>query len=420
MTYPSSIKEITLAYGDEKIGFPFRLPPDQLTIREPEKRIDDERFIRELNAALDTIDADLSAPMVVVADKTRLCGYPQYLPLLLDTLSARGARTEKLTIWIAYGTHASQSVTDSRTAYGAALGRCTWVHHRCDATEGFVELGVTCRGTPIRLPKRIAEAGCLITFGAISHHYFAGYGGGRKLIFPGLGEKHAIYANHGLFLDRQARRLAPGCRPGVLDGNPLAEDLAEIENARPADLAIHGILNSYGRVCDLLVGHGPSHFAEACARYAANTEIQIKAEYDLVLASCGGFPKDINFIQSHKAVHHAADFVRDGGRLIVLAQCRDGVGSHTFLPWFDLGSQDAAFERLAADYQGNGGTALAMMAKTERIRIDLVTELPKVIVDRIGCGRLTPEESQRAVAQHCGSLAVIPNAGLLVRKVMPP
>jgi lactate racemase len=405
----------SLAYGPDHLEFTFRRTPEVLTITEPEAPADGNHFRQVLSAAIDRTAPDLSRPAVVVADKTRLCGYPEYLPILLETLTAHGAAPQCLTLWIAYGTHAPQSEDESRNFYGPAYGEYRWRQHRCDRAEDFVELGATRRGTPVRLPAAILNASCLITFGAISHHYFAGYGGGRKLIFPGLGEKRAIYANHGLFLDRAARTLSPGCQPGALAGNPLAEDLTEVEAFRPADLAVHGILDSHGRVCELRVGCGPAHFTKACNRQAELTEVDRADMFDLVLASCGGFPKDINFIQSHKAVHHASAFVRDGGRLIVLAQCRDGIGSQTFLPWFELG-WETAFDRLAADYQGNGGTALALMAKTRRIRIALVTELPADLAARIGCEVLCAQEVERLLHQHTGTPAVIPNASLLVRK----
>jgi nickel-dependent lactate racemase len=255
----------------------------------------------------------------------------------------------------------------------------------------------------------------VITFGAISHHYFAGYGGGRKLIFPGLGHKAAIYANHGLFLDQTLRRLSPGCRCGQLDGNPLAEDLAEVETFFPAHMAVHAILDSHGTVCDLLVGRGVADFRDACARHGRHCEVAGNT-CDLVLASCGGYPKDINFIQAHKAIENSAAFVRDGGRLIVLAQCVDGIGSQTFLPWFALGNWGEAFDRLAADYEGNGGTALSMMAKLARIRIGVVTDIPQAVCDQIGFERLTLSQAQDEIAAFDGPVAVLPNAGMLVRK----
>ncbi|MBR9979962.1 MAG: DUF2088 domain-containing protein [Desulfatitalea sp.] len=405
---------LTLPYGTTTLAFDGALSPDILAVREPLPVIDPQRFRERLDRFFATERLNLGQPVVVVADQTRLCGYPQYLPVLLDALAAAGARMARLRVHIAYGTHMPQDEVQCRQAYGTAYtGPPAWVHHNCADRTAFVDLGTTRRGTPVRLHRDIAAATSIITFGAISHHYFAGFGGGRKLIFPGLGEKTAIHANHGLFLDRAGRCLSAGCQPGRLAGNPLAEDLAAYETFRPADLAIHGILDSHGQVCDLRVGRGADHFLSACTQHAQGCTVS-GGPYDLVLAGCGGFPKDINLIQSHKAIHHAAAFVRDGGRLIVLAHCGGGVGSDTFLPWFALGSWEAAFDRLSANYVGNGGTALAMMAKTRRIRIGLVTTLAPHVVTTIGCDPLCVEKARTEVLAHRGSLAVIPNASRIV------
>jgi lactate racemase len=410
---PMDTPSFSLAYGTGQETFTCRGAFDRFGIREPEQVITEQIFRERLHAALAGGNLDLTRPAVVVADKTRLCGYPRYLPVLLEALEAHGADPRKIRICIAYGTHPPQGDDESLKAYGTAFHRYAWIQHRCDQ-DAFVDLGSTRRGTPVRLRADIHAASSLITFGAVSHHYFAGYGGGRKLIFPGLGEKDAIYRNHGLFLDPDHRRLTAGCRSGCLDGNPLAEDLEEYASFRTADLAVHGILDSRGRVCDLLVGRGAEHFRRACARHASHCEVRPGQDYDLVVASCGGFPKDINFIQSHKALHHAAAFVRDGGRLVLLAQCRDGIGSQTFLPWFQLGGWDAAFDRLAEKYMGNGGTALAMMAKLDRIRISLVTALDPGQAALIGFDVWMPAKVQECLDRHKGSLAVIANASLVV------
>ena len=409
-------QSIQMAYGKAPMVINVDPAVDLLTIREPESQVDTRLFQERLTRFLEGNALDLARTAVVVADKTRLCDYPLYLPILLDKLIEYGASPQKVSIYIAYGTHGRQSDTECRQAYGTAYDRFHWVHHRCDKPGLFEQLGRTSRGTPVWLRKDMMRASCLITFGAISHHYFAGYGGGRKLIFPGLGAKAAIYANHGLFLDQQTRALAAGCRPGALSGNPLAEDLEEVEAYRPADMTIHGILNSRGRVCDLLVGRGTEYFQQACRQHARSCETASRRQYDLVVASCGGFPKDINFIQSHKAVHHASAFVRDGGRLIVLAQCRDGIGSDTFLPWFDIGDWDTAFDRLSDRYVGNGGTALAMMAKTRRITVELVSDMDHTIARRIGVGILSAGRLQPVLDRHQGSMSVIPNASMLVQR----
>lgn len=408
--------QIALSYGNSRELFSISGQTAVLMPELPVRRMDAEGFKHRLAAFLSGTGLDLSRPAVVVADETRLCGYPEYLPVLLDCLQAFGAQPERICLFIAYGTHAPQGDKSSLTAYGPVFRRYRWIQHCCQDDDLFVKLGTTRRGTPVVLRRDIIEASCLITFGAVSHHYFAGFGGGRKLIFPGLGQREAVYANHSLFLDHAKRCLAHGCQPGSLDGNPLAEDLEDYEAFRPADMAVHGILDRTGRVCELLVGSGRNHFRAACARHSRHYTCETDAVYDLVLASCGGFPKDINFIQSHKSVHHAAAFVRDGGHLILLAQCREGIGSQTFLPWFQLGGWDAAFDRLSAAYAGNGGTALAMMAKTRRIRISLVTELDPETARIMDVAALSAKKARSVVKDHQGSLAVLPAAALLVKK----
>ncbi len=408
-------KSISLSFGEDIIPFTSSSDADWYDVSEPANRVNPDGFARQIETFIRQRGLDLTNPAVVVADKTRLCGYPQYLPVLLSTMAELGARPETISLFIAYGTHLRQSDAECEKAYGKPYHGYRWIHHHCD--EGpFVRLGETGRGTPVHLRQDLNEASSIITFGAISHHYFAGYGGGRKMIFPGLGKKESIYANHGLYLNPLFRSLSEGCRPGQLDGNPLAEDLAEVETFRPADMAIHGILDNHGLVCDLMVGQGDAHFRSACARHADGCEVSVQDRYDLVVASCGGFPKDINFIQSHKAIHNAAEFVTDGGRLFVLAECRDGIGSHTFLPWFNMRGWDAAFDKLALNYVGNGGTALSMMAKLRRIKISLVTQLSAETGDQIGFESISAAQAQEYIDQHKGALAVIPNASLTVKK----
>ena len=411
---------VQLKYGTQQVSFSFSESTDVLAIREPLQKVNEELFADGLKKEIGSANLDIRRAALVVADKTRLCEYAKYLPVLIRTLEEAGADSSRLTIYIAYGTHPRQSDEECKAIYGDACGKYRFIHHDCGDQKSFVSLGETSRGTPVLLRRDIVESSCVIVFGAISHHYFAGYGGGRKLVFPGLGFKDAIYRNHGLFLDAKRRTLAPGCQPGMLDGNPLAEDLAEYERFRPADFAVHGIMDSKGRVCDLLPGRGTDHFRAACAVHGEYCEIVGASRYDIVFASCGGYPKDVNFIQSHKAIHNASQFVKDGGRLVILAQCRDGIGSGTFLPWFELGGWHAAFDRLSENYEGNGGTALAMMSKLERIRISIATELDNNLAKLIGFEKITLEDAVQMAHHHDGSVAVIPNASLLVRVECPP
>jgi nickel-dependent lactate racemase len=406
-----------IAYGKDRLAL---VPPSrsqQLLAREAQKVITPDLFQKRLADFLRRNPLDLSRPVLVLADKTRLCGYPDYLPLLINGLERQGMDPARLKIIIGYGTHSRQTDEECRQAYGDVYDQFSFIHHDCEQEDGFREIGHTARGTPIRFRRDLLAASAIVTMGAITHHYFAGYGGGRKLIFPGCGERDAIYRNHALYLDPAAGTIAADCQPGILDGNPLAEDLFEIEDRLPVDLAIHGILDSHGVLRDLLTGRGRESFLEACTLHGNNCEIT-SPNFDLVVASCGGYPKDINFIQSHKAIHNAAMFVRDGGLLLVYGECRDGVGSRTFLPWFEIGSFAAAFRQLSRHYRGNGGTALAMMSKVQRIRIGMVTSLDEETCRLIGIERW----SHNRVGDYLNrqpeeqGIAFIPNASLTVKK----
>lgn len=410
---PMKTRPIELRYGEQTFSCTVPVQADILTAREPVQQVDWEHLSLEFRGLLP--ERIPEGPIaIVVADKTRLCDYPRVLPWLTQLLLDQGAQAGQIHFYIAYGTHARQTEAESLAAYGPLYHQFPFIHHQSTDQGQFVELGQTSHGTPVRIRRELTEAGLIITVGAISHHYFAGFGGGRKLLFPGLGEQEAIYRNHRLFLDTQTRQLARGCRAGQIEHNPLANDLEEIHHRLPPYLSIHGLLDSHGRVVAFLCGNSYRHFLEACAEHDRNFRCPVEQRYPLVLASAGGFPKDINFIQSHKAIENSAAFVEDGGHLIMLAQCRDGIGSLTFLPYFELADRNAAFDALLARYSGNGGTALSMMAKTGRISISLVTDLDEALCARIGCRRIAMVEVERLLA-HQGKMAIIANSSMLIR-----
>ncbi|MDR2550500.1 MAG: lactate racemase domain-containing protein [Desulfobulbus sp.] len=409
----SAARTLCLRYGRGRLDCAVPAHADILEPREPVPETGRAAF----RAGLDRLLPQPLPPgpiVIVVADKTRLCGYPTVLPWLVEALHEQGAERSRIAFHIAYGTHAPQSEDESLAAYGPIYADFPFVHHHCSTPTRFAELGRTSRGTPVRIRAELAEAGLILTVGAIAHHYFAGFGGGRKLLFPGLGEREAIYANHRLFLDSRHNSLASGCRPGQMAGNPLAEDLAEADRLLPPYLSIHGLLDSRGEVAAYRFGANSADFLAACREHDALYRLTVARPYDLVLASAGGFPKDINLIQSHKAIDNAAAFVRDGGSLILLAECIDGLGSATFLPYFEMGGPQAAFRHLAQQYSGNGGTALALMAKTARIRIELVTALDSALCHRLGMAKIDLDRVQRRIAA-AETMAVLPNAAMLIR-----
>jgi nickel-dependent lactate racemase len=411
------MRSIDLQYGKYSRQLNLPAQAEVLQCREPRKEIDKDNFSKGLGKLLGNplVEGEVA---VVVADKTRLCGYPEILPWIIETFNRLGIKDRQLVFHIAYGTHQRQSDEECLRCYGETYRKYRFIHHDCEAPGMFVSLGETSRGTRVRIRRDVLESALILTAGAVSHHYFAGYGGGRKLLFPGVAEKTSIYANHGLFLDRDKQRLAPGCWPGNLKGNPIAEDLKEIHDLLPPYCSIHALLNSRGFPARYTFGKTYQDFLAACAQVDSCYTISTTGQYRLVVCSAGGYPKDINMLQAHKTIYNAANLVQGGGTLVVFAECREGVGSATFLPYFQMGGRQEAFRQLAKNYTGNGGTALAMMEKTGRIRVLLVTALEDDVCRLIGTQRITLDSARRLVAEASNSVAVIPCGSLLVTERM--
>lgn len=142
----------------------------------------------------------------------------------------------------------------------------------------------------------------------------------------------------------------------------------------------------------------------------------MKNQFDLVIASSGGYPKDINFIQAHKSIHHASAFVKNKGILIMLSECRDGIGNDSFLKFFkQKDDTKTLFEKLTNNYDGNGGTALSLKEKTERINIYIFTKLSKEICTQIGVKKINLRQIQDFLEKEKGTIGVINNSSILIK-----
>lgn len=154
--------------------------------------------------------------------------------------------------------------------------------------------------------------------------------------------------------------------------------------------AINTVADEHDRAVAIYAGDWRLAHRRGCAEYATDHALTIPAKRPLVVASCGGYPADVNMIQAHKAIDAATHACADGGTIILLAECADGLGRADFLKWFDAADSRELEERLRDNYEVNGQTAWALLTKAERFRIILVSSLPPEDVRRM---RLTPAET---------------------------
>ncbi|MDT8401513.1 MAG: lactate racemase domain-containing protein [Bacteroidales bacterium] len=399
-----------LSYGKTYINL--TLPSDSqfIKINPPGSKPDKTIFIKQLSGL---IKPGASSAGIVVSDKTRVCEYDKYLPWLIETLKKKGFDESSIRFYIAYGTHPVQSREESLMIYGDLYDSYKFVHHDCDDLRAMTNLGTTGRGTQVQIRKDVLEHELLILFGALTHHYFAGYGGGRKLLFPGLAERQSVYANHKMYIDFDKYMLRPGCRSGNLSGNAVAEDLREIDGLMPEKIIISGIPGTKGRIGRLLIDKTYEDFVSSCSIYDNHFRKGESNKYDNVIAGTGGYPKDINFIQAHKSLHNAASFVKDGGNLYLLAECRDGTGNDEFIKILKGKNKKEIFDDLRENYSGNGGTALSLLSKTERINIHMLTGLDDKICNILNINKITADDLGKKSGRLSGSTALIENASMV-------
>ena len=322
--------------------------------------------------------------LVIVSDRTRVTGVKVYLPVLLDFLAECGVDPKGTEIHVANGMHAPAGPGALKEFLPSGLvERFTVSEHDCNSRESHFYAGTTSRGNRVFLNKKAKEAELVIITGSIGLHYFAGFRGGRKSVLPGIAAFETICSNHRLTIPG-GQGFHPLCKNGSLSGNPVHEDMVEALPMIPPSFLLNTITDGTGRIVDVFTGDPVEAHERGCEEFRKIAEVDAGEKADCVIVSCGGHPRDVTLIQAHKAMENVRPVLKDGGSMVVLAECSQGIGSDTFLSWFDGSDLPAVRKRLVSNYTLHGHTALAMLEKLSRFKIYLVSGLESEVVASVG------------------------------------
>jgi len=323
--------------------------------------------------------------VIVTSDITRHTGSEVYLPLLVERLNRQGISDGDIEILIALGIHRAQTPHEHEKILGTLYGRIRVRDHDCDNPAQLVSIGRTSNGIDVRINRAAVEADRLILTGVIGFHYFAGFGGGRKSVLPGIASRQACMASHFAVLNTgQGSGKNQHAVTGNLDNNPVHKAMNEACALAAPDFILNTVLAPDKRIIAAFAGHWREAHEAGCRYYREHFSYPLPAKADLVVVSCGGFPKDINLIQAHKSMEYAAQALKEGGVMILLAECRDGFGNATFFNWFRHKRLDQFEAALREKYEINGQTAYSILQKAQRFRIILVSKLPGQQVEGMG------------------------------------
>jgi nickel-dependent lactate racemase len=389
------MSQVELGYGRGFVPFEFEGECfemlEQLATNEP------PLTDAEIGAAIDDpFDSqpleDIISPgesiLIVVSDATRATGSAQVAHLLVRRLIQLGVAPYDLRIIFATGIHrrtTREEKAELLTPFIVQRVR-TLDHDPADDSK-LVSLGETERGTPVELNRALFDHSHVILTGAVGFHYFAGFTGGRKSVCPGLASSRTIEATHLKALDFEKGGRRAGVGTGRLDGNAVHEECERVAAEVAPSFLINTVVDGRGRVVRLYAGDWRTAHRLACAEYADSHTVKINDKRRVVVASAGGAPHDINLIQAHKALEMASHACEEGGDIILVAECADGLGRADFLKWFDAADSRELETRLRAGYEVSGQTAWSLLLKAERFRVQLVSALPDEDVRRM---RMTP------------------------------
>ena len=385
---PISNEPLMLKYGHYSLSLPADLP-SSCTLIKPSANLNPPLDTRGyINSVLDSphdavpfdefIKPDHSV-LIVLSDVTRTTLSELYVPVIIERLKQNDIADKNITLLCALGIHRKQSADEHRTLIGTTLcERFSVIDHDPFDRASLDLLGTTRRGTPVELNRLLTQADSIILTGSIRFHYFAGFSGGRKSILPGVSSFDTCVANHLLVLNSpEEGGRNPMARPGVLRGNPVHEDMEDAAHLVNNAFLFNTIVSPQRHLLKAVSGNIHTAFQRGCRIFKDHFSIPLTEKAELIIASCGGHPWDINFIQSHKTMDMASGVLHDGGVMILLAECSQGFGNPRFLEWFKHTNPDTFESALRNSYEINGQTAYATFLKARKHHIILISNLPE-------------------------------------------
>ncbi|MGD8997539.1 MAG: nickel-dependent lactate racemase [Anaerolineae bacterium] len=410
------MSQFCLPYGKGELSFclPDHLDAEVIVPQHAPPGPDPLGIVR---AALDASvgEADLAdfrgsgSAAIAINDKTRPVPHQYLLPPLLRRLEDLGVHPEFTQLIIATGAHPPMRPEEYRRVLPPdILARYPVYCHDADERENLLYLGTTSRGTPVWINRRFFEVDVRIVVGNIEPHQFQGYSGGVKSAAIGLAGRDTINHNHAMMTNARAQL-------GRYADNPARQDVEEIGRKIGVHFALNAILNGEKQIVQAIAGD-PRGVMEAGITLSREIhQVAVAAPFDLVIASPGGHPKDINLYQSQKALAHASLVTRGGGTVIVAAACPEGSGCESYEAWMEgVHSYQQVFTRFEReDFRVGPHKAYQIARDAARVRVFLISVMPPDLVRAL---LLTPMESvQQALAVTLADMGKDVRVGIMPR-----
>lgn len=355
---------------------------------------------------------------LVTSDHTRAVPSKLTLPILLAEIRA-GNPDADITILIATGLHRPTTEEEQRRMFGDAIVDNEEIAvNNAFEPDDFVKVCDLPSGAEFFCNKIAVDCDLLVCEGFIEPHFFAGFSGGRKSILPGIASMKTIQQNHAHSLDPNEPHSNPAIGNAVLEGNPLHEDMCEAAAMVEQLYVVNLVMNAGMKLARITAGHWLDSWLEACKAADAMYQTSIPEKADVIITSCGGYPKDMSLYQGTKTIDNVEFGLKKGGTLVLLAECRDGGGPAEYFDWVDslcAGTLDADLRR---NFTIPGYIFYLNCEQAARYNILMLTTAPAEPLARMGIKAFTdPAELCRQLELDDRLVYVIPNGSTVIPAV---
>ena len=343
---------------------------------------------------------------IAVSDITRVWQHNELtLPILIDYLNQAGIADKDITVIIAVGAHRQNTSEELEELCTKAIcERVKVINHNAWDKDNMVYYGKTSRGTEASFNRIMAEADRVILTGGVIYHYMVGYGGGRKSIMPGVSSLKTIQQSH---MWAMGKSTGDGSNPLVANmktlGNPSHEDMMEVAAFLKPDFIVNVVPNLDGDITGIFTGNWISAWQKATQMVDEIFGVTIQEQADIVIASAGGYPKDINLYQAQKTIDNAVYAMKPGGIAIILAECPDIKEPGEFFDWFSYPSAFDMEKAVRKNFLISGWVAVRQLEYADKGHILLVTQEKNIkLTQNAGVqGVTTMEEALTIAYEKC-------------------
>ncbi|MCM0650840.1 nickel-dependent lactate racemase [Clostridium swellfunianum] len=325
--------------------------------------------------------------LIVVSDITRLwIKTSEFLVYIVNYLNSIGIRDKDISVLVALGTHRPSTDYEKELIVGSEVYRRVKVYdHDCFNDDSLSYFGKSSFGTPIYINRKVLEADRVILTGGIVFHLFAGFGGGAKSMVPGVAGLETIQHNHRLtFYEGESTGLNPAAASNKIKGNPMREDINEICRRVNPDFLFNAVLDAEGNFIEFVAGDFEKAWLRGCSTIRELYGIKIEEQSDIMIASAGGYPKDINLYQTVKTMDNCIYGSKENSSVIIASECIEGLGAQEFLEWFQYKSLEDMERALKKNFTVPGYAAYKTAYLAKFRKVFLISALDKKVVEELG------------------------------------